>query len=324
MESEFLGWLRTRLPASPWLRLGPGDDAAVLRLGEAGQTPAGIAPADVASAGIASADVIVTTDLLTDGVDFRVGSDDPRRIGRKALAVNLSDLAAMAAIPRAALFSVALPREGALDLARALYEGILPLAERFDVAIAGGDTNSWDGGLVICVTAIGVPGPGGVLKRSGAKPGDDILVTGPLGGSILGHQFDFQPRVEEALHLMQRYELHAGLDCSDGLARDVARLCEASGCGAEIDMAQVPIADDAKKLSQQQANGVTPLEHALHDGEDFELILAVAPQVTARILADRTHPTPLTRIGRFVPEQGLWQLDASGQRKPLSPKGWEH
>lgn len=314
MESEFLGWLRTRLPASPWLRLGPGDDAAVLRLGEAREAPGDVAPADV----------IVTTDLLTDGVDFRVGSDDPRRIGRKALAVNLSDLAAMAAIPRAALFSVALPRHGALELAQALYEGILPLAEQFHVAIAGGDTNTWNGGLVICVMAMGVPGLGGVLTRSGALPGDDILVTGPLGGSILGHQFDFQPRVQEALQLMQRYELHAGLDCSDGLARDVARLCEASGCGAEIDLARVPIADDAHKLSRKQANGVTPLEHALHDGEDFELILAAEPHETARILADRTLSTPLTRIGRFVPEPGLWQLDASGQRKPLSPKGWEH
>ncbi|MCE9553915.1 MAG: thiamine-phosphate kinase [Planctomycetes bacterium] len=314
MESEFLGWLRTRLPASPWLRLGPGDDAAVLRLGEAREAPADVAPADV----------IVTTDLLTHGVDFRVGSDDPRRIGRKALAVNLSDLAAMAAIPRAALFSVALPRHGALELAQALYEGILPLAEQFQVAIAGGDTNTWDGGLVICVTAMGVTGPGGVLKRSGALPGDDILVTGPLGGSILGHQFDFQPRVQEALQLMQRYELHAGLDCSDGLARDIARLCEASGCGAEIDLARVPIADDAKMLSRQQANGVTPLEHALHDGEDFELILAVAPEEATRMLADRSLTTPLARIGRFVAEPGLWQVAASGQRKPLSPKGWEH
>lgn len=166
METEFLGWLRTRLPASPWLRLGPGDDAAVLRLGETRDLPA---------------NVIVTTDLLTDGIDFRVGSDAPGCIGRKALAVNLSDLAAMAAIPRAALFSVALPRDGALELAQALYEGILPLAEQFQVAIAGGDTNTWDGGLVICVTAMGVPGPGGVLKRSGGQTGRRYSGYRPAG-----------------------------------------------------------------------------------------------------------------------------------------------
>ena len=307
MESEFLGWLRTRLPQSPWLRLGPGDDAAVLRLGKTGE-----------------ADVIVTVDLLTDGVDFRVGSDDPRRIGRKALAVNLSDLAAMAAVPRAIVIAAALPRNGALELACSLYEGLLPLAERYQVAIAGGDTNTWNGGLVLSVTAFGVPGPGGMLVRSGARPGDEILVTGPFGGSILGHQFDFEPRVDEALLLMQRYTLHAGIDCSDGLARDLGRLCEASGCGAEVQLDQVPIAPAAFELSNQRGDGVTPLEHALHDGEDFELILAVPPHQSAKILADAPLNTPLTRIGRFIREPGLWQIDASGKRSPMAAKGYEH
>jgi len=311
MESEFLGWLRTRLPASPWLRLGPGDDAAVLRLGAAGEADA-------------PADVIVTTDLLTDGIDFRVGADHPGRIGRKALAVNLSDLAAMAAIPRAAVFSVALPRQGALELAQALYEGILPLAERYQVAIAGGDTNTWDGGLVVSVTAIGEPGPGGVLTRSGALPGDVILVTGHFGGSRLGHQFDFAPRVDEALLLMERYQLHAGLDCSDGLSRDLARICHSSGCGAEIELDRVPVSEDAVKLSAQQNDGVSPLEHALHDGEDFELILAVPPEAAAGIVADARLAIPVTQIGRFVAKRGLWQIDHGGLRETLSAKGWEH
>jgi thiamine-monophosphate kinase len=312
MESEFLGWLRTRLPASPWLRLGPGDDAAILRLGATGQTDA------------APADIVVTTDLLTDGIDFRVGVDHPGRIGRKSLAVNLSDLAAMAAIPRAAVFSVALPRQGALQLAQALYEGILPLAERYQIAIAGGDTNTWDGGLVISVTAIGEPGPGGVLTRSGARPGDVILVTGQFGGSRLGHQFDFQPRIEEALLLMKHYELHAGLDCSDGLVRDLARICQASGCGAEIDLEEVPVAESAVKWSAQQADGISPLEHALHDGEDFELILAAPTETASRIAADVPLTVPLTQIGRFTAERGLWQIDQDGQRSTLSAQGWEH
>jgi len=312
MESEFLGWLRTRLPASPWLRLGPGDDAAILRLGAAGKADA------------APADIVIATDLLTDGIDFRVGVDDSGRIGRKAMAVNLSDLAAMAAVPRAAVFSVALPRQGALELAQALYEGILPLAERYQVAIAGGDTNTWDGGLVISVTAIGEPGPGGVLTRSGARPGDAILVTGQFGGSRLGHQFDFEPRIDEALLLMERYQLHAGLDCSDGLARDLARICQASGCGAEIVLEEVPVAEAAVKWSAQQADGISPLEHALHDGEDFELILAVPPAAAASILAEAPLAAPVTQIGRFVSERGLWQIDRDSNRTVLSAKGWEH
>src|SRR5205823_7216128 len=128
--------------------------------------------------------------------------DDTRRIGRQALGANLSDLAAMAAQPVAAFVSLALPRDGAagkgaLQMAIGLYEGLLPLAREFDVAIAGGDTNTYAGPLVISVTAMGQPSPRGPLTRSGGHPGDWLFVTGSLGGSILGHMFDFTPRVRE-------------------------------------------------------------------------------------------------------------------------------
>ncbi len=146
MESQFIAWLRERLSRHPQLMLGPGDDAAVLRLGE-------------------RSNCVVTTDMLMDGVDFVLESTDPRRIGHKSLAVNLSDLAAMAARPLAAVVSVALPRQGGFDLGRELVEGMLPLAERYRVALAGGDTNSWDGPLVISVTAIGETTDCGPLVR---------------------------------------------------------------------------------------------------------------------------------------------------------------
>jgi thiamine-monophosphate kinase len=201
---------------------------------------------------------------------------------------------------------------------------MLPLAERYGVAIAGGDTNTWDGGLVLCITAIGEPGPGGVLMRSGAKPGDEILVTGPLGGSFLGHQFDFEPRVNEALLLMERFDLHAGLDCSDGLARDLDRICQASGCGAEVNLDHVPIAPAARELSRQRGDDVSPLDHALHDGEDFELILAVPPAEAARIVAEAPLAMPVFRVGRFIAEPGLWQVDTAGARRALAPRGFEH
>ena len=126
MERDFIAWLRERLPPHPLLLLGPGDDAAVLNMKGVGEC-------------------VITVDLLTDQVDFILAEVDPRRIGRKALAVNLSDLAAMAAVPLAAVIAVALPRQGGRELAVQLYEGILPLAEKYKVAIAGGDTNSWDG-----------------------------------------------------------------------------------------------------------------------------------------------------------------------------------
>ena len=305
MEADLIAHLRNRLAGHPLLRLGIGDDAAVLRMAEVD-------------------DCVLTVDLLTDQVDFRLSEVDPRRVGRKALAVNLSDLAAMAAEPLAGVVALALPRQRGMELALALYEGLLPLAERYGVAIAGGDTNSWEGPLVISVTLVGKVTPRGPLQRCGALPGDRIVVTGSFGGSILGRHFDFRPRVDEALRLAERYELHAGIDCSDGLSIDLAHLAEESRCGAVVELEAVPVADDARRLAEQLADGSTPLEHALSDGEDFELILAVPPEEADRMLADQPLEVPLTAIGQFIAEPGLWQADAAGNRARLVPRGYQH
>jgi thiamine-monophosphate kinase len=312
MESQFIAWLRDRLRGHRRLQLGPGDDAAVLRLADRSQC-------------------VVTTDLLTDGVDFVLGRTEARGIGHKALAVNLSDLAAMAARPVAAVIALALPRSDALALAQQLYEGMLPLAERFDLAIAGGDTNTWDGPLVIAVTAIGETTKRGPLLRSGAQPDDRIIVTGQFGGSILGRHLDVEPRVAESLLLHERYKLHAGIDCSDGLSLDLSRVCAESNCGAVIDVARIPISAAAVELTTnspgRKAGVETPtaLHHALSDGEDFELIMAVPPDEAARMIADQPLAgVPLSDIGKFVSERGLWQRDATGSTTPLTPAGWEH
>ncbi len=303
MEAEFHRWLREHVPAHARAPLGLSDDAAILSF--AGST-----------------DLVVTTDLVSDGVDFRLERDDPRRIGRKALAVNLSDLAAMAAKPLAAVVAIALPRAGcgsrtALDLAIALYEGLLPLAAEFDVALAGGDTNTHDGPLVVCVTALGELTERGSLTRSGGRPGDKLLVTGSLGGSIAEHHFDFTPRIREALLLRQRYELHAGMDVSDGLALDLSRLAAESGCGAIVDTNRVPISDAARELPNS-------LEHALGDGEDFELLLAAPADVAEAIVRDQPLDCPVTCIGELIADTGLWQTTGGERRTPLEPKGWQH
>ena len=305
MESEFIANLRKRLPGHPCLRLGPGDDAAILNL--AGRS-----------------DCVVTVDMLTDGVDFRLGQADPRRIGRKSLAVNLSDLAAMAAMPIAALVALAIPRSADALLPVELFEGLIDLAESYDVAIAGGDTNTWDGPLAISVTAIGQVGPSGPLLRSGAKPGHRIFVTGALGGSILGHHFDFEPRVREALWLKERYPIEAGIDISDGLTLDLARLAQESGCGALVELARVPISAAARELSASSGADATALDHALSDGEDFELILAVPPEAAAKLEGMQVLSARLTSIGQFVAEPGLWAVGQGGERRPLEPRGFEH
>lgn len=305
MEADWIAHLRRRIGPHPLVRLGIGDDAAVLRLAGRKQC-------------------VVTVDLLTDHVDFVLTQVDPRRVGRKALAVNLSDLAAMASQPLAGVVALALPRARGMELAVALYEGLLPLAEQYGVAIAGGDTNSWDGPLVIAITLVGKLTKRGPLRRSGARPGDRIVVTGSFGGSILGRHLDFEPRVREALLLAERYRLHAGIDVSDGLSIDLARMAAESGCGAALDLRAVPIADDARQLAAQLADGSTALDHALADGEDFELILAVPPREAERMLAEQPLDVPLTAIGQFVDEPGLWQLDEAGTRSPLVPRGYQH
>src|SRR5438105_4233594 len=176
------------MPASPRLWRVPGDDAAAL-----GLTP--------------GVPCLVTTDMLLEGSCFHLAEAGPRLVGRKAMAVNLSDIAAMAGRPVAAVVSVGLPREGGRVLAEELYLGLRDAADAFDTAIVGGDTNSWDGSLVISVTLLGEATGPGPVRRSGARAGDWLMVTGPLGGSILGRHLTFGPRVREAVQLHQLVDL---------------------------------------------------------------------------------------------------------------------
>jgi thiamine-monophosphate kinase len=297
-EFEYIRWLRERTPADPRVRIGPGDDCAAL-------TPP-------------SRELLVTTDMLMDGTDFILAEVGARRVGRKAMNANLSDIAAMAGAPVAAVVSVALPR-GGRELAQELYLGLREAADAFGVAVVGGDTNSWDGKLVISVTAFGEATGRGPVRRSGAKPGDWVFVTGPLGGSILGHHLDFTPRVREALALHAAVELHAMCDMSDGLSADLNHICEESGCGAVLFADAIPIADAALELSR--TSGRPPLRHALGDGEDFELVFAVSPDDGRRLLA-APPVAGLAKVGECVAE-GLW-LEEGGRRERLEPTGWVH
>lgn len=306
MERDLIRWLRGRLPQRENILVGPGDDAAVLR---------------------ANGDLVVTTDMLMDGVDFILKDADPRRVGRKALAVNLSDLAAMAAKPVAAFVSLALPRGDGELLAMELYAGLCALADEFECSIAGGDTNSWDGPLVINVTAIGETTARGPLLRSGAKPGDAIVVTGSFGGSIHGRHFDFTPRVREALQLHERYEIHAAADVSDGLSIDLWNICTESHLGAQVWERDLPIHDDAR-LRAPGEFALSPLDRALGDGEDFELVMAVPWEESQRMIDEQPlGSTRLSRIGKFLEVEGMtivYKRKTHPQSLPLIPRGYEH
>ena len=298
-ELALIDWIRQRAASAPSLQLGIGDDCAVWQ-------PSG-------------SPLLFTTDVLMEDVDFRVDETIPQLIGRKAMAVNLSDIAAMAGRPLAALVGVALPKLRGIEFAKQLHEGMQSLATEFNVAIIGGDTNTWDGPLVISVTLIGEATERGPVRRSGAMPGDWLFVTGPLGGSILGHHLTFTPRVRESLELHGLLDLHAMIDLSDGLAADLHHLLDESHVGATLLEGSLPISEAAHRMADNRSS----LEHALSDGEDFELLFAVSPSDGTKLLSATGNATA-TRIGEIESPLGCRIRMADGSLRDLPRGGWEH
>jgi thiamine-monophosphate kinase len=306
-EFSLIDWIRQRRVSqtSEWTKLGIGDDCAILHVDP-------------------GSDLLVTTDMLMDGRHFRLAEDGPRAVGYKALAVNLSDIAAMAGIPRAVVVAVALPRADAVAVAQGLTIGMWELAERFGVDLVGGDTNAWDGPLVISVTVLGEATARGAVRRAGARPGDTILVTGPVGGSLYaGRHLRPEPRIAEALAVHQIVPIHALIDISDGLSSDLGHiLTESGGLGAVLDESAIPVHPDAYMLSQR--DGTLALDHALNDGEDFELCMVVSADDATRLLADPPAPAKLFRVGTVTDGVGLRLRSPDGNERPIEPMGFDH
>ena len=304
-EFDLIAWIRARSTSTARVALGIGDDCALI------QPTSG-------------RDLLVTTDMLMDGRHFRLGEASAAEVGYKALAVNLSDIAAMAGIPLAAFVAVALPRGEAVKIGQELHAGMASLAERFGVALAGGDTNVWNGPLVVSVTVLGETNPTGAVRRSGAKPGDVILVTGPLGGSLAsGRHLRPIPRIDEASKIAARVPIQAMIDLSDGLASDLSHILAESGqLGAELDVDQIPIHPDALALPASQ--GWTPLAHALRDGEDFELCLTLSPAEWEQLQLQPISGVNLTKVGRIITGSGIVLRWPDGSTEPLTAKGFDH
>lgn len=275
---------------------------------------------DMAPLTPADARYLWSVDMLMDGVDFDGQRHDWHTIGRKAMAVNLSDCAAMAVRPCAALCALSLDNRLMPSQALDLVRGAQACGQAHGCPLVGGDTNSWDAPTVISITVVAErfedhpP-----VRRDGARPGDLICVSGPLGGSILGRHLTFEPRLDLAHRLLAACRPHAMIDISDGLALDLYRVVDASGCGAELhtDLLEAVIHPDARQLSQQDRQG--PRDHALYDGEDFELLIVLPPDTPDSTLTQLC----LTRIGSIVADQGLW-LREGRERKTLPIRGWEH
>ncbi len=300
-EFALINWLRQQTrPADARVAIPIGDDMAGIRW--AGEM------------------VLVTCDIRLDTVHFVWAEHGPEKVGRKAVACSLSDCAAMAALPRAAVVSVALSQDVTMDEVQRLAASMIATARAYGCEIVGGDTTSWKGPTAIDVTMLGeVPTGSQPILRSGARPGDAVYVTGKLGGSILGRHLTFEPRVRLARDLAATGCVHAMQDISDGLVSDLGHICQQSGCGAVLDKAllETTIHDDARRLSSQDNR--PPLEHALHDGEDFELVLAGE----CRGLDPLVKEGILLPVGEIVAEAGMRMREGEAITEIVG-QGWRH
>ncbi|MGC8539647.1 MAG: thiamine-phosphate kinase [Phycisphaerae bacterium] len=304
-ENDVLEWIARNAKSYPWVQIGVGDDMAAVTL----------------PGGEFSNLALLKIDQALDQVHFDLRSHHPAAAGKKAVNRCLSDCAAMACVPTAILISVALPQTATTAMMRELFDGCQAAGAAFNCPIVGGDTAIWDQRLAITVAALGSAARP-PIRRSGAKAGDALCVTGKLGGSILGRHLDFIPRIELAQQLATAMNIHAMMDLSDGLAMDLPRMMTASGTGACVNAAWVPVHPDALRL--QQRDGKPALQHALCDGEDYELLFTVDSD-DARQLANVDQEIPVTIIGRVTPPQGECVLmDDHGHIQVWPKGGWEH
>lgn len=331
IENNFISWLRRTIPppdASVVCGSGP-DDCALVKTACGGT-------------------LAMSTDAIVEGTHF-LAEADPRDVGWKAMAVSLSDLAASGCRPRWALAAVSLRRGCGDRYAQELLGGLLDAAARYGVSLVGGDTVSAEAPTMLTTTVVGEPFPGGPITRKGAMPGDVLAVTGALGGSGLGRHLRPIPRVEEMGRLLafslelaseetasaarrdvpssSEHSVHAAMDISDGLAVDLPRLCAESGVGAVIYNGAVPLSEDCRRAAD--ASGRDAVSHALGDGEDFELLLAIDRRAWPRVekwwsdSIKRAGGPGLTAVGEFTRDAGIY-LEGGGKRSPLTASGYVH
>lgn len=319
-EDGFVERLRALLPEDERLLVGPGDDAAVVRV-DAGS-------------------LVATTDLLVEGVDFLAGTP-PEKIGRRALAVNLSDLAAMGARPEFFLLSIGFPPEKGEEFPLGVARGALALASRWGATLAGGDLSS-SSAVVISVALWGRPERLPLL-RSGGRPGDLLYLSGFPGRAAAGLRLasrnsnaaiapdperdlldayeDPEPRVALGLELSRRGLATSAIDVSDGLGIDAGRLARASGVRAVIEEARLPLSPSLAAAAK--ALGTDPLLWMLEGGDDYELLFAARPDDASAVEGLASAAVPVTRIGRLEEGAGAVAMGARGERD-ISASGWDH
>jgi thiamine-monophosphate kinase len=328
-EFELIEQLTRSLPTNKSVVTGAGDDCAVLDVGLPDRL------------------LLFKTDAIVEGIHFKPETQ-PEKIGHKALARCLSDIAAMAGTPTAALVTLALSPKFEPEFVGRIYAGLGALARRHDVAIVGGETTSNPERMLISIALLGYATRGRCVLRSGAEAGDAIFVTGELGGSLAGRHLEFEPRLAEARWLAEHFSIHAMIDLSDGLAGDLRHVLKASRVGAELLSTAIPISRAAREASRSRpalrhdstdkpsssadlppprvSGRKTPLLAALTDGEDFELLFTVAGKDAVPLLDAWKKQFPklaLACIGKITANEGITIRDKEGAR-PLTAHGYEH
>ncbi|MGA8438757.1 MAG: thiamine-phosphate kinase [Candidatus Sulfotelmatobacter sp.] len=323
-EKRLIAQIRRRVGVriNPVVRTGMGDDCAILRLLKVrGQQQ----------------DTLITTDFSLEGMHFRRDWHSPESVGQRCLTRGLSDIAAMGGQPVAAFLSLALPRALPQNWVSRFIGGLIGLAEKYGVPLAGGDTAESPDGILADIIVVGTAPKGRAILRSGARPGDRIYVSGELGGSAAAvrlmqktktrkkksmlnprdypRHFFPEPRIALGRVLREKALASAMIDTSDGLSSDLAHICQESGVGAEILGEAVPLASVGKPSRE------VDLELALHGGEDYELLFTARP---GRRVPSSIAGVSITHIGRITSGRTTFLMNRSGSRREVKPLGWEH
>ena len=302
-EFSFIKWIKNQQKRDKNVPIDIGDDCASIKMNSKNLC-------------------LITTDMLVEGTHFELKKTTPGQVGRKSLACSISDIAAMGCSAKYAVVSICFHRETKTRFAKDLFLGMKKIADEFNIKIIGGDIVSNKKLLVINVAMLGENNGLRPVTRSASRVGDALMVTGTLGGSIVRKHLTFKPRLREGLMLNKKFKLHAMIDISDGLVADLQHILAASGTGAELYEDKIPVSPDAKQLARK--TGLSALDHALHDGEDYELLFTLSQKESEKVLDSGFFSTRISKIGCVKKSMGIELQKSNGEIIRIKPIGYEH